>query len=305
MALIFILAASTARAAEFSGASGFLDTDGQSESRPMPRSDDLMPALLYGSAKIPRIEALDDWYFGAKYKKLQIGSDRNGNCRPQWNIIRNAKFNARPVSRDIIKLVETKGKKLGVSMGKFKKALAVYLTNRERIPHQDTIAVIDFDKSSDQERMFVFDLKSGEVSSYKTSHGRGSDPRHSGTPSVFTNDNKTWTSSLGCYIAGGFYSGGNGRSLILHGFEETNYMACKREMVIHGAPEFAKDSGWRSQGCPAVKPRQRDEIFQKLGGGTLVCAYRDKGYHDEAPVMKARKRTTRHKSKSHKRRHRR
>jgi hypothetical protein len=90
-------------------------------------------------------------------------------------------------------------------------------------------------------------------------------------------------------------------------------MACRREIVIHSEKNVG--TNWRSQGCPAVKPKERKEVQGQLEGGTLVCAYREGKYSDQAPVLKSTKKKKKiskkrghggkTKAKSHRRRHRR
>jgi hypothetical protein len=150
--------------------------------------------------------------------------------------------------------------------------------------------VIDFDKAASQNRMFVVDLQEGKVRSYKVAHGENSGPVR-GVATRFTNlGNGSHQSSLGCSVAT-FDSkigkkgrkvpltDGKGRhKLMFHGFDNsdakhTNNRICNRSIFMH--PAWYVGGGGRSWGCPAVEPGKRAEIYGQIGGGGLVCAYRD------------------------------
>lgn len=218
---------------------------------------------LFGQGIVPRVTHLDDKYsgrFGSKQCRKAVQQLRDANVRTR-SIMASDALVARAVSA-------------GVSRRHIEKALATFLANQEEIPNQKYITVIDFNKRSNEKRMFIIDVTTGQVSSYHTSAGRGSDRRGSGVATHFSNKANTNASSLGCALAAGKYDGKHGKSLMLHGFEDSNDNSCERNIVIHRAPYVGGIPG-RSEGCPAVKSSVREEVFAKLEGGGLICSYKD------------------------------
>lgn len=256
------------------GAATFIDDDSVRSETPAEMDGVLKRSqaqALFGSGKIPRVSALDEQ--SNKYK-----------CRDDWRALRRQDLHAEAIRPNLNTLL-LKAKAMGLSSSKLKKALAVFLANQSEIPNQDFISVIDFDKTERQDRMYIVDLKKGTITALKTAAGRGSDPRHTGLASRFSNRGSSNATSLGCYLAGSEYVGKHRRSLRLHGFEPgINNNACNRSIVIHKAPYVG--SG-RSKGCFSVSPREINTVIDKLEGGGLICAYKD-GKTEEVPVPTAK-----------------
>lgn len=165
------------------------------------------------------------------------------------------------------------GVRAGASESQMRQTLAAYASNKSTIKNQRYLTVIDYSKRSNQKRMFILDMETNTVKTYHVAHGKGSDPSGRGRATKFGNKSGSKRTSLGCFIAGGTYHGGNGKSLILHGLEAgVNDNACARSVVMHGASYVGGTPG-RSWGCPAVKNGDRNEVFRKVGGGGLICTF--------------------------------
>ena len=141
-----------------------------------------------------------------------------------------------------------------------------------------TLTVIDYSRPSSQERLWVFDLRSGELLYEElVAHGQGTGAN---VATKFSNDNESHQTSLGLFVTESTYVGKNGYSLRLEGLDKGyNDRARERAIVMHGAPyvseAFVKANGrlGRSWGCPAVSAAVARELIDRVKGGSLVFAY--------------------------------
>lgn len=160
--------------------------------------------------------------------------------------------------------------------------LARRLLEREtaRHPLADRVGIVDFAQASRLPRLFLLDLEAGRVSAHLVSHGRGSDPAHTGMLHRFSNEEGSFASSDGAYLTADLYVGKHGRSMRLIGLDPTNSNALARAIVVHAAdyvrPEVARAQGkiGRSHGCFAVAPEELDLLLTRLGPGRLLLAGR-------------------------------
>lgn len=154
-------------------------------------------------------------------------------------------------------------------------ALAYYDANYDKIVNKNYVTVIDFTKNASKKRMFLIDMKTGAVTAMLTSAGKGSDPDGDGNATLFSNVPESRKSSLGYYITGKTYQGGNGLSLYLHGMSTTNSNAYQRLIVVHGANYVNESDSWagRSAGCPAVDHSLMAGLTAKIKGGSVMYAY--------------------------------
>lgn len=151
-----------------------------------------------------------------------------------------------------------------------------------QISHKDVVAIADFSAPSRAARFHLVDMASGRVSSHLVSHGRGSDPVHSGWVKHFSNTPNSNATSEGLYRTDNYYVGKHGRSQRLIGLEPWNDNALSRAIVIHGAAyvndKMASATGkiGRSQGCFAFDPSNEslDEVMARIGPGRLLYAGR-------------------------------
>ena len=154
--------------------------------------------------------------------------------------------------------------------------------HRGAVVHQDIVGVADFALPSRSPRFWLVDLAGGRATSHLVSHGRGSDPAHSGWVERFSNDFGSNASSPGGYLTGAYYSGKHGRSQRLIGLDPENSNAEARAIVVHGAwyvsDAMARQHGkvGRSEGCFAFDETNGslDEVLTRLGPGRLLYAGR-------------------------------
>lgn len=241
--------------------------------------------ILQGQKNLPKVNHLDGFYKGRGHKS---------ECRQDWNRLRARAVTEVPFEQNLAK-IQAKAQEMNVWGDHLKKTLATFKSNQSEIPNQRYITFINFNRRSDQKRMYIVDLKTGDIKAYHVAAGKGSDPDGNGYASKFSNFGKSNMSSLGCSLVGGAYAGKKGRpSLILHGLESTNDRSCDRSVVMHPAGYVGGVPG-RSHGCPAVRTQDRKEIYKKVSGGGLLCAYQDGGEYEA--THKTKKKTYK-KSKS-------
>ncbi len=147
-----------------------------------------------------------------------------------------------------------------------------------KIPHDDTVGIVDFDIHSSRPRFFLVNIRNGTVETLLVAHGRGSDPAHCGMAEHFSNMPGSYASSIGSFVTGEYYIGTHGRSMRLAGLDQTNDNAEARAIIVHGAwyvsDEVIKQQGklGRSEGCFAVCAEDLDHVLARLGPGRLLYA---------------------------------
>lgn len=142
----------------------------------------------------------------------------------------------------------------------------------------DRLTVIDYSLPSTQPRIWVLDLERGKVLYHGlVAHGAGSGDKYANR---FSNVNNSRATSLGLFLTGDTYEGGNGYSLKLHGLNPgVNDLAEERHIVMHGAwyvsDEHARQFGMigRSWGCPALPQADAQPVIDAIKGGTFVYSY--------------------------------
>lgn len=160
------------------------------------------------------------------------------------------------------------------------RALAALDVHSYRIPVRDRMYLVDFSKFSGEPRLYEVDLHGGYVQAVRTSHGRGSDPGHSGYAQTFSNTPESYMSSVGAYATGGADWGSqHGPNVRLDGLEYSNNLARERAIIVHGAdyasPEFLAREGklGRSWGCFSVSHTDLPFLRDRMGQGRLLFAY--------------------------------
>jgi hypothetical protein len=136
-------------------------------------------------------------------------------------------------------------------------------------------AVVDFNKSSNEERLFIFDLKNGTVQSYLVAHGKASGDEYA---TKFSNEIGSNQSSVGIYKTAETYMGKHGRSLRVDGKDQSNSNARVRDIVIHTADYVVPDYGGsgragRSEGCFVINPYYIREVIDHLKEGSYLIAW--------------------------------
>jgi L,D-transpeptidase catalytic domain len=159
-----------------------------------------------------------------------------------------------------------------------KKAFAAFQKHASRITNPRVIAIADFSASSGQPRFHLIDMESGAINALLVSHGRGSDPDHSGWVQNFSNVHGSNATSSGTYVCGESYFGQHGMSRRLAGLDPENDQAEARAIVIHPAnyvsQAIADEKGkvGRSQGCFAFSESDIGHVLWRLQPGTMIYA---------------------------------
>lgn len=159
-------------------------------------------------------------------------------------------------------------------------SLNAYLkARREGLDQKQLLTIIDYSKPSAQRRLWVVNLRTGEVlfNTYVT-HGKNSGKAYA---TSFSNQPGSLKSSVGMFLTTSSpYVGSNGYSLRLIGLEQgINDNAYRRAIVVHGA--WYADSDviqrygqlGRSWGCPAVSDRLARPLIDTIKEHTLVFVY--------------------------------
>lgn len=159
------------------------------------------------------------------------------------------------------------------------RARAALDVHGHKITRRDRMYLVDFQKFSGSERLYEVDLEGGRVTAYRTSHGRGSDPKHSGYAERFSNKPDSHMSSIGAYAtAGASWGSQQGPNVLLDGLEYSNNLARQRAIIIHGAdyadPAFLAREGklGRSYGCFSVSHADLTPLRERMGEGRLLFA---------------------------------
>jgi hypothetical protein len=159
------------------------------------------------------------------------------------------------------------------------RAHAALGTHGHKISRRDRMYLVDFQKFSGEDRLYEVDLEGGWVTAYRTSHGRGSDPAHSGFAQRFSNEMDSHMSSIGAYAtAGANWGSQQGPNVLLDGLEYSNSRARERAIIIHGAdyadPAFLAREGklGRSYGCFSVSHADLVPLRERMGEGRLLFA---------------------------------
>lgn len=162
----------------------------------------------------------------------------------------------------------------------------------DKLKSKKIITIIDFTKSSTEERFFVIDLERKILLfNCLVAHGKNSGENYAGS---FSNESGSSESCLGFFITAETYNGKNGYSLCIDGIETgINDNARKRSIVIHGADyvskEFIKKYSrlGRSWGCPALPADLSKEIIDCIANGSCIFIYcNNKEYLKNSKLIK-------------------
>lgn len=142
----------------------------------------------------------------------------------------------------------------------------------------NTLTIVDYSQPSNHKRLWVINMTTGEILHHTyVAHGKNSGLKEA---TRFSNQPKSYMSSLGVFMTGKPYVGQHGLSLRLHGLEPgINDNAYRRAIVMHSAhyvsESFAKQHGrlGRSHGCLVVSPHQSKAIIQDIQDGSLLFIY--------------------------------
>jgi hypothetical protein len=165
------------------------------------------------------------------------------------------------------------------------------LLKRGTISNPDVISICDFSLSSRKKRLFIIDLKDGElVLNTYVAHGRKSGAEYA---RKFSNKASSHESSLGFYVTRNTYYGDHGLALRIEGLDRGfNDNAAKRHIVIHGSEyvgdDFIQSNSFmgRSFGCPAVPAEQTTDIINSIKDGScFFIYYPEKKYLTKSKIL--------------------
>lgn len=152
-------------------------------------------------------------------------------------------------------------------------ALNYYAANIKKFKNQRYITIVDYTKSSKQQRMFLI-RNDGTVRSYFVAHGRGSG---GWAPTQFSNTAGSRATSQGFYSTGGPIDGcspGKKPCMWLNGLERgLNDNARSREVIFHASDYVANGGMGRSWGCPSVRREDAEVIREATQNGSLWYHY--------------------------------
>jgi hypothetical protein len=142
----------------------------------------------------------------------------------------------------------------------------------------EVLTLIDYSLPSTAPRLWVLDLARGRVLFHElVAHGAGSGDNYA---TRFSNTAESRQSSLGLFLTGSTYEGGNGYSLRLNGLEPgVNDRAEERKIVMHGAWYVSADHAQqfgrlgRSWGCPALPVASAHAVIDAVKEGTFLFSY--------------------------------
>ena len=145
---------------------------------------------------------------------------------------------------------------------------------------RDIVGIADFARASTLPRFHFVNIENGTIRSFHVTHGRGSDPAHSGFLQQFSSVPGSEATSRGAYLTAEWYKGKYGTSIRLEGLDQDNSNALDRAIVMHPAAYAADDmiqkfgKLGRSEGCFAMGPEHFNEALWNLSGGRLLYADR-------------------------------
>lgn len=166
----------------------------------------------------------------------------------------------------------------GINPGLVERARAALDRHSSRVKHRDAVGIVDFSQHSSVPRFHLVNMATGQVESFLTTHGRGSDRGHTGMLQKFSNTVNSLATSQGAYVTANQYRGKYGLSMKLQGLDFSNSNAWDRAIVMHPAwyaeADMVRQHGklGRSEGCFAFGQRDHWLLMNRLGDGRLIYA---------------------------------
>jgi hypothetical protein len=178
---------------------------------------------------------------------------------------------------NVYKTIDFGNNKLGTEV--FAAAYKGYLNLKQAdlLSNPNILTVIDFTKSSSENRLWVIDLAKKKVLiNDLVAHGQGSGGEYATT---FSNTHSSHQSSIGFYVTDQTYVGKHGNSLRLRGMDNGyNSEAYERAVVVH-ASDYVNDALasagrlGRSWGCPAVSNQVAGKLINTIKNGSCLFIY--------------------------------
>jgi hypothetical protein len=186
---------------------------------------------------------------------------------------------ARPaIARDLVDPAAARGAGVSPAVLSLATSAIMCAVNSGDIAPPPSLTLIDYSRPSTEPRLWVFDLRTGELRFRElVAHGKGSGEN---LATHFSDDTDSHQSSLGLFVTRETYVGSNGYSLRLDGMEPGfNSRARERAIVMHGAPYVdpavaaAQGRLGRSWGCPALREAVARDVIDFVRGGGVVFSY--------------------------------
>jgi len=151
-------------------------------------------------------------------------------------------------------------------------AILYFDTNKDKFPNQGYITIVDFAPRSDKYRFYLVNMTDGSVEKYHTTHGTGSDPKNTGTATIFGNIINSGESSLGYIRTAEVYSGTYKTAVRLDGLSDTNSNIRDRAVVFHGwnGVHEANVKQGLTWGCITLDWKVKDAVLDKIKEGSLM-----------------------------------
>lgn len=150
--------------------------------------------------------------------------------------------------------------------------------NHGAVHNPDVLTIVDYSVSSAKDRLYVINLKTGNILlALPVAHGKSSGRGPYATQ--FSEQGGSLASRIGVFVTAYTYYGEHGYSLRIRGLEDSNKDALARNVVVHSAyyvtPEFIKANGraGNSWGCFAVDPKRSKQLIDYIKDGSVLYAY--------------------------------
>jgi len=142
----------------------------------------------------------------------------------------------------------------------------------------DHMVILDFSQPSSKKRLHLINLISGEVESFRSGHGRGSDCEGMACRFEGFMNEESNRSPLGFFVTGQTYrSQSHGPAIILIGLEgrTSTFEGNDRPttIVIHGAWYVNSGNVGRSNGCVALSDSDMAATRERMEDGVLFYFY--------------------------------
>ena len=155
---------------------------------------------------------------------------------------------------------------------------AYHCAQKKGYNNKGIFTIVDYTLPSSHKRLWVYNLKTKKMLfNTLVAHGKGTGNLMA---EYFSDIPETHESSVGLYLTGNAFEGGDGYSMRVYGLDKGfNDKAASREIVMHGAwyvsETFVRRYGraGRSWGCFAVPKKDITPMVNLIKNGTLLFAY--------------------------------
>ena len=239
------------------------------------KKERLAKAKAKASKKAKPKKYISEWR-KAQWKKERLAKAK----KKKWTKKKKWKKKSKKLTnyqvKKLNKVYKKVAKKTNINKKALKKAFSYYKKNKsKKALSSKYLAIADYSKTARSKRLFIINLKNASVHKHKVAHGK----RSGGIGGKVRRSSNRRNSKMTPY---GFFKVGKrvGRTkkkgykyLTVKGLNRSNRKvgypsrSGGRDVVVHAAKYV--NSGGRSHGCFAVRPRERNTIFRKLKNALL------------------------------------